>query len=363
MNIRTLTSSHIYGVLIGAVDKMPIVIYDYHMRVKLHINDLKSLKNNLLVGKKNTSNIAKEMCLNRKTLDGWINGKSTIPIEVYDLLLKKAGLTFRSSRMIILPNNWHNSEAGKKGGVITGSKYQENFGTTEGRSKGGRVSAAQHKDREKTNFKILKEYSAPRLCNNYAELLGILFGDGHLSEYQVSIMTNSETDFQHIEFIKGLFKELFLVDGTLRYKKNQKAVELLVSSKAIVCHINDAGMPIGNKLDVGLGIPDWIKKKKSFQKAFLRGLFDTDGCVYGERCKTKNKEYNYKCIAITSYSENLRNDIVDILKGRGYNPTNTKKQKSVFLRRQKEVVRFFEDIGSNNHKHLIRFFGEVPKRS
>lgn len=326
-------------------------------------NELKVLRHALLAGSNNVSKIAREMRLNRKTFDGWITGKTTIPLAVYDRLLKKTDISFESRGIVFLPDNWHNSDAGKKGGLITGSQYEKNFGTTEGRIKGGKISAILHKEKEGTNFKILREYNTPRYCDDYAELLGILFGDGHLSQYQVSVMTNSKTDLQHIEFIKGLFRELFSIDAALRFKKGQNAVELLVYSKVIVDFINGSGMPIGNKLDAGLRIPDWIKMKKSFRKAFLRGLFDTDGCIYEDKRKAKNRAYNYKCIAITSYSEQLRKDIVDILIERGYSPTNTKKQKSVFLRKQLDVARFFKDIGSNNQKHLVRFHGEVPKRS
>ena len=54
--------------------------------------------------------------------------------------------------------------------------------------------------------------------------------------------------------------------GVLRYSRKQ----LLMFKKKI-------GLPMGAKENIS--IPMWIFKKRGFQIACLRGLFDTDGCV------------------------------------------------------------------------------------
>lgn len=152
------------------------------------------------------------------------------------------------------------------------------------------------------------------------------------------------------------------------YRKNESTVILRASSKNLVTFLSKKGMPIGNKINNGLRVPNWILKSPQYYKAFLRGLFDTDGCVYLDIHKNSEskKEYKHIGIAITSYADTLRSDIIILLKGLGFNPTNSGKQMSVYLRRQNEIVKYFQEIGSHNPKHLQRyaqFSGEVPKWS
>ena len=80
----------------------------------------------------------------------------------------------------------------------------------------------------------------------------ILFGDGHLSYYQASITTNSDTDKEHILFVKKLIERLFRVKVNIRKKLYKKALEAVISSRDIVAYFEKLGMPAGNKLKNGL---------------------------------------------------------------------------------------------------------------
>lgn len=114
-------------------------------------------------------------------------------------------------------------------------------------------------------------------------------------------------------------------------------------------------MPQGNKIQNNLAVPRWIMNKNIYQKAFIRGLFDSDGCIYLDKHRIRNKLYNHLGWAVTSYAEKLRKDIVEILMNLGYSPTSRDSQKSVYLRRQKEILKYFKEIGTSNPKHLNRF--------
>lgn len=124
---------------------------------------------------------------------------------------------------------------------------------------------------------------------------------------------------------------------------------------------------MGNKIQNGIRIPSWINKNIQFQKSFLRGLFDTDGCIYLDKHKIKNKTYKHMGWVITSASPKFISDIINLLKNLGYSPTNRTSQKSVFLRKQNEIIKYFTTIGTNNKKHLNRYLkfkqGRVPKWS
>ena len=261
----------------------------------------------------------------------------------------------------ILKDYWHISDAARKGAFSRMKKYGD-LGTPEGRRKGGLASMETHRLLNNGFFKLSQPVETPALSEDLAELLGILIGDGHLSDYQVSITTNSLTDKQHAIFVAGLIKKLFKKDGTISFKKNQNAMDVVVSSKSLVEVLNGLGMQKGNKIKNNLSVPSWIVLDCAYEKAFLRGLFDTDGCIYLDKHTIRGKLYKNLGWTVTSYADKLRIGIIEILERLEFGPTYQESQKSVFLRRKKDIEKYFQDIGTHNDKHrdrFNRFFGEV----
>ncbi|MFA7252572.1 MAG: LAGLIDADG family homing endonuclease [Candidatus Paceibacterota bacterium] len=243
--------------------------------------------------------------------------------------------------------------AGSLGGLARFRKHG-NFGTPEGRRLGGLRSLKTHKLKP-SGFIQLKKIIIPRRSSNLAELLGILIGDGHLSRYQVLFTTNSDTDSEHAQYVSLLFNKLFSINTLIKKRKNKKAVDIIVSSANLVRYLNKLGMPIGNKLTIGLKVPLWIKRNRSFSRAFIRGLFDTDGCVFIDTHKYKDRTYRYLGWTFTSYDDKFLNEIKELLVNFGFNPTLTSKQRSVYLRKQSEIKEYFDLIGTSNLKHKSRF--------
>lgn len=323
------------------------------MRIRLNKKDLLILFSEILKKERNLSGLAFLLNTNKRTLSDWKTGKTTIPIDIFKKLieisdLKKSNLTFE-----ILPEFWHIKKAAKKGAYAR-IKLYGNFGTQEGRRKGGLASLATHR-RLGTKFATLKNIKLPEFSDELAEFLGILFGDGHLSLYQVSITTNSETDIDHALFTQKIIHGLFGFMPSIKNKKGENTVNIVASSKKMVSFLSELGMPIGNKIKKSLRVPPWIFKRNSYKKAFIKGLFDTDGCIYIDTHKNKDKVYKYFGWTITSYAENFIIDIIKLLKDLGYSPTHRQSQKSVYLRKQKEIKRYFFEIGSSNSKHIRRF--------
>ena len=250
-------------------------------------------------------------------------------------------------------------------GGLSRFRIYGNPGTMEGRKLGGLNSLKTHR-RNDTGFILAKNFIKPRKSEKLAEFFGIIFGDGHLSSYQLSITTNSGTDMEHAHYSMGLIRKLFELEARLKPRKTTMAVDVVVSSVRFVRWLNRLGMPIGNKLTKHLSVPPWIQKNDNFRKGFIRGLFDTDGCVYLDRHIIGGKKYENLGWTITSYSDKLRGDILKMLVDLGYRPTLKMSQKSVYLRRASDIRKYFVEIGSSNNKNLRRFKkfqGRVPKRS
>jgi intein/homing endonuclease len=231
-------------------------------------------------------------------------------------------------------------------------KVHGNPGTTNGRRLGGLRSLETHR-KNNTGFKTLQVIKFPKYSAKLAECLGIFMGDGHLSLYQASVVTNSETDQLHALYIKNLLEELFGLKVSLTKRSDCNAVIILVSSKKVSDFLFNLGMPMGNKTQgIGMIIQDWIKDSRNFRFSFLRGLIDTDGCIYQDKHIIKNKTYSSTCIAFTNTSKTLLDFVEDTWKYMGLNPTRT--IRDVRLRRKKEVAKYAEQVGFSNPKHALR---------
>lgn len=225
-----------------------------------------------------------------------------------------------------------------------------NPGTPEGRRLGGLLSAALQK-KLPTGFILLRKVSFPRESTMLAELLGILAGDGHIGEYQVSVTTNSETDADHALYVRSLFQKLFKVPVSYATRKDSKACVVFVSSKEVSRFLVAKGMRRGHKIRGGVCMPAWVKTKKGYQTAFIKGLLDTDGCVYIDKHIIRGREYRNIGMAFTNRSLPLLADFKETLESYGFSPTQKTKY-TVFLRRKEEIRRYFDFIGSSNPKHI-----------
>lgn len=239
------------------------------------------------------------------------------------------------------------ARAGKLGGEAR-FRIHGALGTVEGRRLGGLRSLATHRLR-KTAFKTLREIKKPKHSSQLAEVLGILMGDGHVGKYQVSVVTNSETDYEHACHVKRLLEEIFKLPVSMIRLKNTNAVIILLSSKSTCDFLRTAGMSTGNKTRDQIQAPSWIYQNPRFKRAFLRGLVDTDGCVYFDRHKIKNRDYASICIAFTNASLPLLNFVEQSMRDEGFSPTRWGRH--VRLRRRDDVFQYAKRIGFSNPKH------------
>ena len=179
-------------------------------------------------------------------------------------------------------------------------------------------------------------------------------GDGHIHDFQASLSTNSNTDLEHAKFVRKLIHKLFGIRATLSKKRGQNACTVVASSKALCDYLESQGLPKGSKIRFGVCIPSWIMGNVSYTVACVRGLFDTDGCVFLDKHTANGRTYYNMGIALASNSPELLKLFTDALTGLGLHPTQTTPHR-VFLRRSSEIERYFVIVGSSNPKHLRRY--------
>ena len=158
-----------------------------------------------------------------------------------------------------------------------------------------------------------------KMTEELAELLGIMCGDGCLSRYGrqriIYICGHKQDDLlYHQSITTRLFKETFEKEIQIKLRKKENALFIRFSDKSLFYIFKSLGLPVGKKY-ASLAIPKGVVSHNHFQ-AFVRGLFDTDGCLI--LSKQHRKVHYYPRIEITSKSKGFLMEILKRLKALGF---------------------------------------------
>ncbi len=294
--------------------------------------------------------------LSERTIRDWRREKFLIDYKALKILCNKSH--FSLPRNIKLKDSyWYVKKGASKGGKAVWKKYGRIGSDPEYRKK--KWYEWWERIGKYKQHPIINKPSPIKKSNKskyLAEFVGIVLGDGGITKYQIVITLHSKDDKEYSKFVIALIEKLFSVPVGVNYDKKSLSVDLAISRIRLVrfC-VEKLGLKIGDKIKQQVDIPSWIKQKKKYVIACLRGLMDTDGCVFTHRYKVNGKLYKYKKLAFTSYSKPLRQSVFDILKNIGLNPRLVQRS-DVRLDSIDDVKRYFQLVGSHNPKLLKKYF-------
>jgi len=199
-----------------------------------------------------------------------------------------------------------------------------------------------------------------KMSKELAELIGIHFGDGSLYKdlnhnYTLSYAGNLKKDRDYMNYIDFLFYNLFNTHLHTKIYIKQNSIELRLRSKQLFYFYKQC-LKLCDGPKKNLSIPDYIICNKIFLRYFLRGLFDTDGCVVLQR----SGKYSYLLIKISTKHHNFAKEIVCGLSmlgihsfllrkiGRGYASYEA-------VIRNDHVDTFFKHVGSKNRRNIDKY--------
>ncbi len=298
---------------------------------------------------------AAKLCnLSERTIRDWRREILTMDYAAIQKLCKKINIP--------LPKNlktkkryWYVYNGGSAGGLAVWKKYGIIGGNPKHRKKKWYEwweREGKYKPHPIINAPISIE--KPRCSKELAEFIGIVLGDGGITKYQVTITLHRKDDKEYGEFVTNLIKNLF--DVHIGEYLRQNAIGYSISRVELVKFCTEKlGLKRGNKIKQQIDIPDWIKQNKQYAIACVRGLIDTDGCVFNHKYKVKEKWYSYKKLSFTSYSKSLRESVFNILKNNGLNPRFAQ-DKDVRLDSIENMKKYFKIFNSHNPKHLRKYY-------
>lgn len=169
-----------------------------------------------------------------------------------------------------------------------------------------------------------------------AELIGIMLGDGNMWHTHIKIAFDKRNK-RYIDYVEKLFNRIFGIHLKRMIISDTNQAYLYCYNKLASQRLLDFGLKRGDKIQNGLGIPKWINENVNYMKSCLRGLIDTDGCIY--KCKREKQVY----IKFTNFNPILLKDFKEVTMALGYSFARANKN-NWCLYRKDEVVRFIKYI-------------------
>ena len=331
-------------------------------RVKFPENKQKQfLEEALLTLNTNISGFAEALHVCDRTVRDWRREKNNIDFASLFLICNKINTRFPQG-IKVLPPYWSTKKAGKLGGKRRIELYGPP-GTLESRRKGGLstkkkiLSDPNFLERiKKAGFITRKKIKQPEKSFKLAEFVGIMLGDGGIhTNHQAIISYNGKEDRDYALYLQKLVKNLFAILSTNRIQKEKGHADIVISSTELIEFLQKIGIKKGNKVKNQVDIPSWILQSKAYQKACLRGLFDTDGCVYKHRYKVAGKVYSYLKMSFRNYSIPLLKSIKKMLENLNFHPAIDVNHQTVYINRPIEVKKYFSKIGTSNPRYRKKF--------
>lgn len=206
-----------------------------------------------------------------------------------------------------------------------------------------------------------KAVTLPTKSTDLAEFFGIMMGDGGINnQWQANITLNSVADAAFCKYVCELVHGLFGIEPTLLESKTRKAVRIVITSIEIVDFLVANGLKRGNKLKGELVLPEWIYVSEKYRKACLRGLVDTDGCLYVYNHRVGRKIYKNIGLCFSSYSPSLLSQTAAIFEEFGVMPHISKNGRCIYLYSARAVIKYLEIFGTSNDRISSVF--EIWKR-
>lgn len=300
--------------------------------------------------------LSKLLNIPKGTISAYLAEEYSISLGRLKELLKFLDLNMKDLSMTMgerLPKHWGQSLGGKKSRNNIGKekiqKYMEYI----------------------RSFRKKKKYNLNLPLNPALyEFYGILMGDGCICKYtdyekierwDIIITGDKRYESDYYSYIKSLIKDNFGFYSYIYKYKNKNHIRLTIRCKSFVQYFIKLGFPCGKKYG-NLIIPDVLLRLGwPHLKYLIRGLFDTDGCIFAK----KNEGYRYPYMTVSTKSDQLIEQLQVILRGRGY-PFYRNNQ-NLFMKGIKNVKRWMNDVGSSNSKHKFKYdywltHGKLPAR-
>ncbi len=184
---------------------------------------------------------------------------------------------------------------------------------------------------------------------SFAELVGIILGDGHLHEKGMEITLNIYKEVGYAAHVAELIKTLFGKEPRIRH--THSTIRVILNSKLVVKALKEIGLKTGRKGD-HTRIPELFWTDKTLLSRCVRGLIDTDGGIHKKERFGKRHIIEFK-----NMSQPLLDDVRNALALLGFQ-VSLGGPHAIRVQHQSEIKKYLLNIGTSNGKNT-EIIGEI----
>ncbi len=287
--------------------------------------------------------LSEHLQVSPKAFENWYRGERLLPEKIFKNLTKLS--KYHIEYFELLPDNWGQIKGGRRNIELNGRF----IGTLEDR----------RKPRNK-GIRVAKYFPLPNYSEDLAEFIGIMLGDGGISKNDISITLGYSTDKEYVPYITRLIQSIFKSKVGLYRPPNQDVIRIRFYGINLIKNLLTLGLVQGNKIkQENFSIPSWILGNDSYAKNCIRGLIDTDGCIFRKvRRESNGIEYRSIGIKFTSASESLLLSSIEIFNHLGFKIARS--GRDLYLSGKEHITRYVQEIGFSNPKHLNKYKAFLP---
>ncbi len=200
------------------------------------------------------------------------------------------------------------------------------------------------------------------LTPQIAELLGAHAGDGTLYQTNYSTVWEIRGDIKekkyYTEHICPLLRTIFGIEIKSKFRSGgaNGVWGIQTTNKIIIATLLQFGSKPGSKTYTVNFPKEIFNSSLEIKQAFLRGLFDTDGCLRFDK-QRPSKLKNYPRLEFTSASRNLIFDLDRLLNELNFQHFGWKDRtcSRICISGKLMLERWFNEIKPANPKHLKKY--------
>ncbi len=204
--------------------------------------------------------------------------------------------------------------------------------------------------------------------HNLFELVGALFGDGCIKYYRnkrrkyyvIEMYGNPTEDIEYLNYLANILEKITgkIVKPRMKSWRNDEAVVSLCSKSFVEFLVLDLNLICNNKTYT-VKIPQKLLRYDwDYLKLLIRGLFDTDGCLFFGR-KGCYKKHSYPVLELKIRSHELVDQVEKILKKKGFKARTRNRNEGcrcLYISGKHQLELWMKEICFKNIKHTSKYF-------
>ncbi len=201
-----------------------------------------------------------------------------------------------------------------------------------------------------------------KLNSELCELVGAFIGDGYLSKYGknglvVGLTGNAILDEEYLKIhLVSIVKRNFpFARPSFCYRNDENTLQLRFYSLELADFLLSLGFLPGIKTRT-VKIPSIIEQDKQLLYATIRGIFDTDGCLFLDNRKKYKKPYPRITIQVASIPliSQLEKHLSSEFSLYVDKSNRDGKRNTLEIYGHKQLEKFLKQIGFSNKRHLSK---------